>query len=115
MRILAGLLLSAVAFAADVTGKWDVNVDLSIGSSTVRFDLPQSGEKVTGTYYGQLGERKLTGTVKGETVEIQFDGEYDGQKFTVLYKGTVEGGAKMSGKAVYGELADGTFTATKGK
>ncbi len=110
LRIIALVALSAaLSFAADITGKWTVNVTLSAGSGSPTFDFTQKGEALTGTYHGQFGEAKLTGTVKGDKVEFTFGSEAG----SVKYSGTVDG-AKMSGTCDYGEAAgQGTFTGVK--
>jgi hypothetical protein len=111
MKILALLILSAaMTFAADITGKWTANVVLDAGSGSPNFEFHQSGDKITGTYSGTVGEAKLTGTVTGNKVEFTFDA---GEAGAVKYSGTLDGDKKMSGTCEYGALGKGTFTATK--
>jgi hypothetical protein len=55
------LLLAAVAaWAHDVTGKWEFNVQTDAGGGTPGFVFKQAGEK-------------LTGTVKGDNIEFSFE------------------------------------------
>ena len=108
--MLALLILSAaLSFAADITGKWTLNVVLDAGSGSPTFDFVQAGEKLTGKYHGQFGDADLTGTVKGDKIEFTFGGAAG----TVKYTGTLEGDKKMSGKCEYGEAGNGTFSGTK--
>src|ERR1700689_599967 len=67
--------LAAMAFAADITGKWSFEVVLDAGSGSPNFEFTQSGESLTGMYHGQFGDAKLTGTVKGDRVEFTFGGD----------------------------------------
>jgi hypothetical protein len=60
-RLLLLTLFSVAAFAADVSGTWSFNVDTDAGSGTPTFVLKQSGEELTGTYSGALGEAKVKG------------------------------------------------------
>ena len=108
----AALLLSALPVVAsqapapklpDVAGKWNVAMELSIGTSTPTFVFKQDGDKITGTYTSsRYGDAKLTGTIdakrqlqvtvaldaEGMSVSMFFQGELsaDGQSIT---KGTV--------------------------
>jgi hypothetical protein len=111
MRLLGLFILAAaMTFAADITGKWNANVVLDAGSGAPTFVFQQSGDKLTGSYSGTVGEAKLTGTVTGNKVEFSFDG---GEAGPVKYSGTLDGDKKMSGTCEYGALGKGTFTATK--
>lgn len=108
--ILAGLILfGLVLMAADISGTWSASVALDAGSGTATFVLKQSGDKLTGTYTGALGEAQVSGTVKGSDVEWSFENA-DAGKCT--YTGKLEGG-KITGTVVYGQLGKGTFTAEK--
>jgi hypothetical protein len=102
---------AAPASGNDLSGTWDGQVETSAGSGTPTLTLKQEGEKLTGTYKGQLGEYPLTGTVKGDAVEFSFkvSGQVEG---TVIYKGTVSNGT-MKGTIDLAGVASGTFTAKK--
>ena len=110
-RILAGLVVVAASLlGADVSGTWNANVQTDAGSGTPVFVLKQSGETLSGTYSGALGQAQVNGTVKGEGVIIQF--EVEGAK--VIYTGTLDGAGKtMKGKVDLAGMASGTFTATR--
>ena len=108
--ILAGILSAALLLAADITGKWNAEVETDMGSGTPVFEFNQTGEQLSGTYKGTFGEQKLTGTVKGDDVEWSFDNEQAGK---VSYKGKLDGASKMKGTAIYGALGSGTFTASR--
>jgi hypothetical protein len=110
-KVLAGLILIAASLiAADVSGTWNANVETSVGSGTPVFVLKQSGEKLSGTYSGSLGEAKVSGSVKGADVVI----EYEAQEMKFIYTGTLDAaGQTMKGKVDLAGLASGTFTAVK--
>ena len=112
-RFLLFFAVSALAFAADITGSWSFSVDTDMGSGTPKFTFKQTGEKVTGTYAGQLGEAPLTGTVQGNKVSFSFEISPGGDKLKVVYQGTVEGDKSMKGSIDFGGQAKGTFTGTK--
>jgi hypothetical protein len=97
--------------AADVTGKWNFEVTLDMGSGSPAFEFKQDGETLSGTYSGAAGDAKLTGTVKGTEIRFQFETEWG----TVKYEGSIEGPDSMKGKAVYAGQANGTWTANRAK
>ena len=104
------LFLAAHAYAADVTGTWNAQVDLGGQSGAPTFVLKQDGDKLTGTYSGALGDAPLKGTIKGD--KIAFD--FDAQGAAVHYEGTINADAtEMKGTCDYGGQASGTFTAKK--
>ncbi len=89
----------------DVTGKWDVEIELGGNSGTPVFKLKQEGEKLTGKYQGQFGEADLTGKVVGDAIEFSF--KVDGNE--ISYKGTIAKDT-MKGEADYAGQAEGTWT-----
>ena len=107
--VMALPLLSSNLLAADISGTWQGEVKTDAGNGNPSFVLKQEGEKITGTYSGQLGEAKLTGTIKGDEVTFSFDAQV-----TVVYVAKVDpSGKKMSGTVDLGGQASGTFTAEK--
>jgi hypothetical protein len=112
LLVVVGLILCALALAAaDISGTWSASVQLDAGSGTATFVLKQSGDALSGTYSGALGEAKVTGSVKGDDVEWMFETEDAGK---VVYKGKLDGG-KIKGTAEYGQLGKGSFSAEKTK
>jgi hypothetical protein len=111
--VTIAVLVSAAAFAADISGKWTFNVETSAGSGAPTFVFKQSGEKLTGTYNGTFGTAELTGTVKGDAIEFTFEASVGDQKGKVTYKGKIQGAGKMSGDVDYAGLGQGTWTGTK--
>lgn len=115
LTLLSGLTALVAAQSGqkfDVTGEWRFQVELSAGSGSPTFSFKQEGEKLTGTYHGQLGEAPLTGTVKGNQISFSFkvSGAVEG---TVTYTGTIESNDSMKGHAEYGDAASGTWTAKR--
>ena len=114
MRLLLVMAIFVNALlGADVSGKWDAQVDTNAGAGTPSFVLNQDGEKVTGSYTGALGEATVEGTVKGQTVEFSFHVSPAGEKVKVTYKGTVKSATAMGGTLTIEGLGEGTWTATK--
>jgi hypothetical protein len=112
--LVAALHAAPNAQKVDVTGDWTFNVETGMGSGTPAITFKQDGEKLTGTYNGQLGNTTFTGTVKGTALEFSFTSEAQGQTIDVVYKGTVDSATTMKGSlAMAGGQVTGTFTGKK--
>jgi hypothetical protein len=109
------LLCASFAFAADISGTWQLEVETSQGSGSPTVAFVQKGEQLSGTFTSQIfGDAKLVGTVKGNNVEFVFEGNAGGQKLNVKYRGTIESPTTMKGTAVYTGFDDNvTWSATK--
>ena len=103
------------AWAADVTGTWQLTVETNQGSGSPTADFQQQGEQLTGTFHSTIfGDAKITGSVKGNAIEFGFDGDAGGQKIKVSYRGTIEGPSTMKGTAMYTGIDEkATWSATK--
>src|SRR5713226_2504644 len=109
-RTLILLILSALSlWGADLTGTWTAAVVLDVGSGTATFTFKQTGEQLSGTYSGTLGEAKVSGTVKGDRVDWSFDSEAG----KISYTGAMASATEIKGSVEYGQLGKGTFTAQK--
>jgi hypothetical protein len=95
----------------DVSGVWNVEVDLGGNTGNPVFTFKQKGEELTGKYKGQLGEADLKGKVTGNKIEFSFA---VGDLGKAVYTGTIENDT-MKGKAKYGDQLEGTFTGKRGK
>jgi hypothetical protein len=106
------LVLASSAIAADekvdVTGVWNVEIEIAGQTGMPVFTLKQEGEKITGKYKGQFGEADVTGKIKGNEIEFSFEAQ--GAKIT--YTGTVDKDT-MKGKANYADQASGEWKGKK--
>ena len=115
-RLICALLFCvSFAFAADISGTWQITVETSQGTGNPTAVLQQQGEQLTGTFNSQLlGEAKITGSVKGNVIEFGFEGDAGGQKIKVSYKGTIESPSAMKGTAMYAGFDEkATWSAVK--
>jgi hypothetical protein len=112
--IALALLVSSQVYAqaTNVSGEWAFTVTTDQGAGSPAITFKQDGEKLTGSYQGQLGAAELTGTVKGNAIRFTFTLDVQGQQAPVTYDGTVEKNT-MKGKMDIGGMVNGTFTATK--
>ena len=102
---------TSLLIAADVSGKWAFEVDLGIGTGSPSFVFQQDGEKLTGTYSGEIGEAQLTGTITGNTIKFQFETELG----PVKYEGSITDSDNMKGTADYVGQITGEWTAKRSK
>jgi len=110
IMLLVTVSVAAQAQGTSVTGKWNMKVETADRSGTPVFNLRQQGDSITGTYTGQLGEAPVKGLMKKNEIRLEFIIS----EIAVVYSGTVEGDM-MKGKAVFGELGEGTFSGIKEK
>ena len=106
----------AAPAGAGITGVWEFAVELASGGTGAPvFTLKQEGEKVTGTYKGQLGEAPVTGTVKGNDVTLSYKINAQGRDLEGTYAGKLTGNDTMSGTVTFSitELGTGKWTAKK--
>ena len=69
--VLFAIVLAAVAWAADVTGKWDVQLTTPSFEAHGKASFTQKGDQVTG-WLGPEGDPfPITGTVKGDKLIIE--------------------------------------------
>jgi len=100
----------------DVSGKWNMTLEMSTGTGTPTLVLKQSGETVTGTYAGRYGEFPLKGTLKGNKIEFGFKMSAEGTDVDLSFAGEVAAdGQSMRGEAEIAMLGDATWSAVKAK
>ncbi len=102
--------------APNVTGKWAMTLEMSMGTGTPTLDLKQDGEKLSGTYTGRYGTFDLLGSLKERKIQFSFAMTAEGETVAMSFAGEVaEDGQTMKGTAVLGELGDATWTAARNK
>lgn len=94
--------------AINVSGNWTMEVQTDAGSGSPTFVLKQEGEKITGSYTGQLGESAVTGTLKRNVIHLEFSIQGN----LITYDGTASS-TEMEGKVNLAEMATGTFKGKK--
>ena len=91
--ILICAFFGAVAFAADVTGKWKASFNTPDGQTRESvFDFKVDGEKLTGSVSGPMGETPISdGKVSGDDISFSVTRSFNGNEFKMRYKGKVSG------------------------
>lgn len=111
-------LCAAMAFAADVTGKWTAETQGQQGPQTMTFSLKADGSKLTGTVdAGRGGPAEITdGKVDGDKVSFKVTRKRQEQTFVTAYEGTVSGDElKLSAKIEGRDMPAREMTAKRSK
>ncbi len=102
--------------ALNVTGKWAMVLEMSMGTGNPTLELKQDAEKLTGTYTGRYGTSKLEGTLKERAITFWFNMTAEGTSVDMSFTGEVAAdGQSMKGSASIGGVGDATWTAKKEK
>jgi hypothetical protein len=91
--LIAALVASVAALAADVTGTWVAQVP-GPGGNTLEttFNFKVAGEKLTGTRSNQYGDREISdGKVAGDDISFTVNIDFGGNTMTLLFKGKASG------------------------
>jgi hypothetical protein len=96
----------------DVTGKWNMSVQM--GPNTLPFvgTLQQQGESVTGSIATPLGELPVTGTMAGRTLNLQFTAQTPQGPMVVTMTGEL-GPEGLNGKSSVAGLGESPWSAKR--
>ena len=85
-------MMTAVAFAASIDGKWTGEMQTPNGSRPVTFTFAADGSTLNGSTTGRGGETKITnGKIDGENITFDVVREMQGNTMTMHYTGKVSG------------------------
>jgi L-seryl-tRNA(Ser) seleniumtransferase len=98
--------------AADVSGRWEVEVQYSRGSARHRLTLVASGNRIDGTHGGRRLEGVLSGTIDGSSIRLRSSLPIQGTRLTYQFDGTING-QTMEGTLDLGEYGAARWTARR--
>jgi hypothetical protein len=103
------------AAVKDVSGKWNMSVEMQDGSHTSTMDLQLEGKKVTGAVNSELGTAPLAGEfADGKlTFTLSLDGPNGTLQFA--FSGTLKDDGTLAGSMAMGDMGDIPWTATRVK
>jgi hypothetical protein len=107
--------VSSAATQDSVAGTWNLSVVFDQGSGAPTVVFQQDGEKLTGTYTGQMGEYPLKGTFKDKKIAFTVSVNMQGNEIALVYTGTLEADGTLKGTVDLGGMAGGTWTGKKAK
>ena len=98
--------------APQVTGKWQVSLEMEVGTAAVVMVFKQDGEKLVGTYTGRYGAYPLEGTVKGKALDFVVTINAEGTETKMHFIGelaatgdVIKGSADLGGMGEAGWIA----------
>ncbi len=93
--LLALLLATVTAFAADVDGNWTGSIDTPNGPVMVSYTFKASGTTLTGSTKGPDGSviPIKDGTIDGSKISFSIDLNFNGNSATLKYTGTISPGS----------------------
>jgi hypothetical protein len=99
---------------AQVAGKWQVSLEMEVGTASVVMVFKQDGEKLAGTYTGRYGEYPLAGTVKGRALDFVVTINAEGTETKMHFIGELDAaGAVIKGSADLGGMGEAGWIAKK--
>ncbi len=105
---------SATPVTADVSGVWDLTVEIAGSSSHPSITLKQDGDRISGWYEGQMGKSDLDGSVKGSEIKFIVTLKFQDAAYAVTYSGTVDADS-MKGTVRFGDSGTGNWSARRKK
>lgn len=97
---------------ADLSGRWDVDVEYSRGTARHRLTLVVKGSRVEGSHVGKRLEGALSGTVDGDRVQLRSSMPIQGTRLGFRFDGKIQA-AKMEGELDLGEYGKARWTARR--
>jgi D-glucosaminate-6-phosphate ammonia-lyase len=99
---------------ADLSGRWDVDVEFFSSSSQHTLFIEQKGNQIQGTHKGDFSIRELFGTIEGDQIKLRSTSAERGTGDSVnfIFSGAVSGDS-ISGPIHMGEYLTAKFTAKR--
>jgi len=99
-----------------LTGTWNLNVNLGQGEKTATLNLQQEGERLSGSISGSLGTGEIANASMTSAGEVRFTVplEIEGQTKEATFTGTLAGDQIRGTVTVVG-LAPGSFTGSRSR
>ncbi len=98
--------------AADVSGRWDVDVEFFSSRSQHTLQIEQDGNWIQGSHRGDFSSRELVGMIEGDKVTLRSVDQRPGNSITFIFAGTLANGT-ISGPIHLGEYLTARFTARR--
>lgn len=114
LLVASTTLMAAQRYLADVTGKWNVGVNMGDRTSESVITFKQTGDSLSGTIESeQIGSSQITGVVKGDTVRFDFSIDMQGNKLAIQGDGILQGKDAMAGQLSLAGMGTFPFNAKR--
>lgn len=101
------------AAATGIGGHWDVTVKTQMGDIPVTADLTESAGKISGSLVGPAGPVDVSGTFDGNAIKLSFTAKTPQGDIPVEMSGELNGDSIVNGKAEFGGMGQGEWTAKR--
>jgi seryl-tRNA(Sec) selenium transferase len=98
--------------AADLSGRWDVDVEFFSSRSQHTLYIEQDGNWIRGSHKGDFSVRDLAGMIEGDQVTLRSVARNPGDSITFIFSGRLADGA-LAGPIHLGEYLSAKFTAKR--
>jgi uncharacterized pyridoxal phosphate-dependent enzyme len=98
--------------AADVAGRWDVDVQYSRGTARHSLLLVTTGNHVVGSHIGRRLQGAVRGEVDGDRVRLRSSLPHEGTRLSYRFDGRIEG-QTIEGEVDLGEYGTARWTARR--
>jgi D-glucosaminate-6-phosphate ammonia-lyase len=98
--------------AANISGRWDVDVEFFSSRSQHTLYIEQDGNWIQGSHKGDFSVRDMVGMVEGDKVTLRSVDRRPGNSVTFIFAGTLSAGT-ISGPIHLGEYLTAKFTAKR--
>lgn len=98
--------------AANLSGRWDVEVTYFSSKSHHTLTLEQNGNLLQGSHQGDFSVRDVHGTIEGDQIRLQSTDAKPGDVITFTFAGAYAGDG-FSGPVYMGEYLNANFTARR--
>ena len=98
--------------AANLSGRWDVEVTFFSSKSRHTLTLEQDGNRLRGSHQGDFSAREISGTIEGDQIKLQSTEYKPGDSITFTFAGTLAADM-FSGPVYMGEYLNAKFTAKR--
>ena len=104
------------AAAVNLTGNWQMTLEMEVGTASPKLVFKQDAEKLTGTYTGRYGEYALAGKVDGRKLEFVVVINAEGTETRMSFTGELTpAGDVIKGNAELGGMGNATWLAKREK
>ena len=86
-----------------------------MGDVPVSVEFVESAGKVTGTIVGPMGPVEIAGTFAGNAIKLEFVAKTPQGDIPVTMSGELNGDSIVNGKAEFGGMGQGEWTAKRSK
>jgi D-glucosaminate-6-phosphate ammonia-lyase len=99
--------------AANITGRWDVEIEFFSSRSQHTFFIEQQDSNwIQGSHKGDFSTRDMVGTIEGDQVKLSSADRQVADNIPFIFSGIVSDN-KMSGQIYLGEYINARFTAAR--